>query len=48
LTTTVSICELRLNAEARTHTSGAVRREQLSDELAASLRAAIMTGALRP
>ncbi|MDY6995285.1 MAG: GntR family transcriptional regulator [Actinomycetota bacterium] len=37
-----------MNAPARTRPSGAVRREQLSDEVAARLRAEIMTGTLRP
>ena len=37
-----------MNAPARTPGPGAVRREQLSDEVAARLRAEIMTGALRP
>ena len=37
-----------MNASAGTRLSGAVRREQLSDEVAARLRAEIMTGALRP
>ncbi|MDG4667417.1 GntR family transcriptional regulator [Mycobacterium sp. 236(2023)] len=36
------------NAPAALRTSGRVRREQLSDEVAARLRAEIMTGALRP
>jgi DNA-binding GntR family transcriptional regulator len=35
-------------APARTRSSGAVRREQLSDEVAGRLRVEIMTGALRP
>ena len=35
-------------APVRTRSAGAVRREQLSDEVAARLRAEIMTGALRP
>jgi DNA-binding GntR family transcriptional regulator len=37
-----------MNAPARARATGAVRREQLSDEVAARLRAEIMTGALRP
>lgn len=37
-----------MNAPTRARTAGAVRREQLSDEVAARLRAEIMTGALRP
>jgi len=37
-----------MNAPARATTKGMVRREQLSDEVAARLRAEIMTGALRP
>lgn len=37
-----------MNAPARTPGAGAVRREQLSDEVAARLRAEIMTGTLRP
>ena len=35
-------------APVRTRSAGAVRREQLSDEVAARLRGEIMTGALRP
>ena len=35
-------------APVRARSAGAVRREQLSDEVAAQLRAEIMTGALRP
>lgn len=35
-------------APVRTRSAGAVRREQLSDEVAARLRAEIMTGVLRP
>lgn len=37
-----------MNAPARTSTSGRVRREQLSDEVAAQLRVEIMTGTVRP
>lgn len=37
-----------MNAPARARPSGAVRREQLSDEVASRLRAEIMTGQLRP
>lgn len=37
-----------MNASASTPPSGLVRREQLSDEVAARLRAEIMTGVLRP
>ncbi|UXA13765.1 GntR family transcriptional regulator [Mycobacterium sp. SMC-8] len=37
-----------MNAPARTPGAGAVRREQLSEQVAARLRAEIMTGALRP
>ncbi len=37
-----------MNAPARTPATGMVRREQLSDEVAARLRAEIMTGTLRP
>ncbi|PRC41926.1 GntR family transcriptional regulator [Mycobacterium sp. ITM-2017-0098] len=37
-----------MNALAGTPTTGVVRREQLSDEVAARLRAEIMTGAARP
>jgi DNA-binding GntR family transcriptional regulator len=37
-----------MNAPARTPATGVVRREQLSDEVAARLRAEIMTGAVRP
>lgn len=37
-----------MSAPAGTPTAGVVRREQLSDEVAARLRAEIMTGALRP
>jgi DNA-binding GntR family transcriptional regulator len=37
-----------MNAPARTPATGMVRREQLSDEVAARLRAEIMTGAVRP
>jgi DNA-binding GntR family transcriptional regulator len=37
-----------MNAPASPRMSGAVRREQLSDEVAARLRAEVMTGALRP
>ena len=37
-----------MNAPARPRRSGAVRREQLSDEVAARLRVDIMTGSLRP
>lgn len=37
-----------MNAPARARPSGGLRREQLSDEVAARLRADIMTGALRP
>jgi DNA-binding GntR family transcriptional regulator len=37
-----------MNAPARTRTTGRVRREQLSDEVASRLRVEIMTGALRP
>ena len=41
--------EMPVNAPARARpTARAVRREQLSDEVAARLRAEIMTGALRP
>ncbi|HEX2212156.1 MAG TPA: GntR family transcriptional regulator, partial [Mycobacterium sp.] len=36
------------NAPAKSRQSGSVRREQLSDEVAARLRAEIMTGSLRP
>lgn len=37
-----------MNAPARTPATGVVRREQLSDEVAARLRVEIMTGAVRP
>lgn len=37
-----------MNAPATPRLSGALRREQLSDEVAALLRVEIMTGALRP
>lgn len=37
-----------MNAPAGMPTTGVVRREQLSDEVAARLRVEIMTGALRP
>lgn len=37
-----------MNAPAGTPITGVVRREQLSDEVAARLRAEIMTGAVRP
>lgn len=37
-----------MNAPVKPRSSGTVRREQLSDEVAARLRAEIMTGALRP
>ncbi|MGE2732049.1 GntR family transcriptional regulator [Mycolicibacterium vaccae] len=37
-----------MNAPAQPRPAGSVRREQLSDEVAARLRAEIMTGTLRP
>ncbi|BBX19294.1 GntR family transcriptional regulator [Mycolicibacterium duvalii] len=37
-----------MNAPASARSSGSVRREQLSDEVAARLRSEIMTGVLRP